>query len=134
MDAASSTTDLRIGCPLPRQYFPPLRRERADAFRHEEPASEPMTQAEEIDMLRRAVADLTERVRTLEARPAVPVYAPLNPVPSLPYPPVMPYVAPYTAPWFHVGPATSGDPMPMQPLTTCTAQESHWLAQSRGEI
>lgn len=77
-----------------------------------------MTEREEIDMLRRTVADLIDRVRTLEARPSWPGYTPINPVPSLPYPPP---VMPYMAPWAPIPPVTCGDPMPVRPLTTCVA-------------
>ena len=88
-----------------------------------------MTQAEEIDMLRRAVADLTERVRMLEARPVVPVYTPLNPVPSLPYPgPTYPYM-----PWTFIPPVTCSDPMPMRPMTTCVATSTSKAQLWHGE-
>ena len=90
-----------------------------------------MTQTEEIDMLRRTVAELTEQVRTLEARPVQPTLQPLKLVPFLPYPPS---TMPYAAPWTPISPVTCGDPMPMQPLATCVAQAPHWLAQSRGEV
>lgn len=73
-----------------------------------------MTEREEIDMLRRLVADLTERVRTLETRPASPVYVPLGPGAPQPYvPPAMPWA------WPFIPPVTCGDPMPMRPMTTC---------------
>lgn len=79
-----------------------------------------MTQAEEIDMLRRAVADLTERVRTLEARPMLPYVAPATgAAPCIPTPFwVQPIAAPRT-----------GDPMPLRPLATCVATST-----SKGQL
>lgn len=87
-----------------------------------------MTEREEIDMLRRLVADLTERVRTLEARPAPTIHVGDHAI----------HVTPMLKPI--EGPAPNrpgtGGPIPPRPVTTCVARQDggmSWLAQSRGE-
>lgn len=66
-----------------------------------------MTQAEELDMLRRQVADLMDRVRQLEARPTQPVYMPIGaPMPQPFVPAAVPLRGPTYSPSFW-------------PVTTC---------------
>ena len=85
-----------------------------------------MTEREEIDMLRRLVADLTERVRTLEAKGS-----PATHVITGPNYTITPMRGPLYGP--AGDPPSTGTPVPFRMPSTCMATASGKTALWHGE-